>query len=111
MRRRSASRESAGTAQSSQTPEPAQTGSHVPQTRSGKAYAFLALGGVVLIILLIFILQNLKEVKVSFLFVHWRLPLAISLLLATILGGLVVFTAGSIRILQLRRHIRKNPPN
>lgn len=63
---------------------------------------------ILLVILLVFILQNLQEVKVSFFTVHWRAPLAVDLLFATVLGGLVVFTAGSVRILQLRRIARRH---
>jgi uncharacterized integral membrane protein len=64
---------------------------------------------VLLVVLLVFILQNLQKVKVSFFAVHWRAPLAVDLLFATVLGGLIVFAAGSIRILQLRRLARRHP--
>jgi uncharacterized integral membrane protein len=63
----------------------------------------LAGTGVVLVAVIVFILQNLSSVKVSFFFWHWRIPLGIDLLLSAILGGVVVFAAGSLRILQLRR--------
>ena len=59
-------------------------------------------------ILLVFILQNLQTAKVSFFTVHWRAPLAVDLLFATVLGALVVFAAGSVRILQLRREARRH---
>jgi len=65
---------------------------------------------VLLVVLLVFILQNLQRVKVSFFTVHWRAPLAVDLLFATVLGGLVVFAAGSVRIIQLRRTARRNQP-
>jgi uncharacterized integral membrane protein len=71
----------------------------------------LAVGGALLLVVLVFILQNLKSVRVSFFWVHWRIPLAIDLLLAAILGGLIVFTAGSVRILQLRRLVRRHARN
>lgn len=61
---------------------------------------------ILLVVLLVFILQNIKEVKVSFFTVHWRTPLAVALLFATILGGLIVFAAGSVHIIQLRRVVR-----
>ena len=76
-------------------------------TRASRTWVALAIGMVLLVIVLVFIVQNLKDVQVNFLAVHWRLPLAIDLLLSTLLGGLIVFTAGSIRILQLRRRIRR----
>ena len=61
---------------------------------------------ILLTVLLVFILQNLQRVKVSFFTVHWRAPLAVDLLFATVLGGLVVFAAGSVHIIQLRRAVR-----
>jgi uncharacterized integral membrane protein len=41
-------------------------------------------------------------VDVYFLFFHWRLPLAVALLFAMVLGALVVLAFGAGRILQLR---------
>lgn len=61
---------------------------------------------ILLVVLLVFILQNLQRVKVSFFTVHWRAPLAVDLLFATVLGGLVVFASGSVHIIQLRRVVR-----
>jgi uncharacterized integral membrane protein len=75
----------------------------VPSTRTGRAWLSLSALIVVLIVVLVFILQNLTSVRVSFFVVHWKIPLALDLLLAAILGGGVVLTAGSLRILQLRR--------
>jgi uncharacterized integral membrane protein len=75
----------------------------VPATRTGRAWVSLTAGFIVLIVVLVFILQNLKSAKVSFFWVHWNIPVALDLLLAAILGGVVVLTAGSLRILQLRR--------
>lgn len=68
----------------------------------------VAAGLVLLVILLVFILQNLQEVKVTFFTVHWRAPLAVDLLFATVLGGLVVFAAGSVHIIRLRRVARRH---
>ena len=57
----------------------------------------------VLLLLLIFVLQNGRRVRVSFLGAHADLPLGIALLLAAIVGVLVVAIPGSGRIIQLRR--------
>ena len=62
---------------------------------------------VFLVAIIVFILQNLKDVKVTFFAVHWRMPLALDLLLAAALGGAVVFLAGAVRMLQLRLHVRR----
>lgn len=80
-------------------------------TRGASSWLAVAAGMILLVILLVFILQNLQEVKVSFFTVHWRAPLAVDLLFATVLGGLVVFTAGSVRIIQLRRIARRHLHN
>jgi len=63
---------------------------------------------VVLLVVVVFILQNIHGVRVSFLFFDWKLPLAIDLLLAAFLGGLVVFLLGAVRMLQLRRAAQRN---
>ena len=80
----------------------------VPRTRAGETWGALTVGMVLLIVVLIFILQNLKSVRVHFLWVTWTIPLAVDLLLATVLGGLIMFSAGSLRILQLRRLAKRN---
>ena len=76
-------------------------------TRVSSAWVSLAAGIVLLVIVLVFILENLKTVQVGFFGATWRVPLAIDLLLAAVLGALIVFTAGSLRIVQLRRAIRR----
>ena len=80
----------------------------VPRTRAGQTWAALTIGMVLLVVVLVFILQNLKSVRVHFLWVTWTIPLAVDLLLATVLGALIMFTAGSLRILQLRRLAKRN---
>ncbi|MDA8283728.1 MAG: lipopolysaccharide assembly protein LapA domain-containing protein [Actinomycetota bacterium] len=63
---------------------------------------------VVLMLIVLFVLQNSQSAKVSFLTASGRLPLAIALLAAVALGALFVLTLGSIRILQLRKLIRRS---
>jgi uncharacterized integral membrane protein len=62
---------------------------------------------ILLIVMLVFIFQNLHDVKVSFFTASGSLPLALALLLAAILGALIVLCLGSIRILQLRRTVKR----
>lgn len=82
-------------------------GPQVGGTRTAATWAALAGGLFFLIVVLVFILQNLKSVRVHFFWATWTIPLAVDLLLATVLGGLVMFTVGSLRILQLRRAARQ----
>ena len=86
--------------------EPARRGPG--RSRISAAWVALAAGMVALVIVLVFILQNLKSVRVHFFWATWSIPLAIDLLLASVLGGLVVFTVGSVRIMQLRRATRRS---
>lgn len=80
-----------------------------PQTtRRSALWAGVAAALFLLVVLLVFILQNLKEVRVSFFWIHWRIPLALDLLFATVLGGLIVFVAGLLRMLEMRRSSRRS---
>ena len=71
-------------------------------TRLSGAWTAVVVGLITLIAILVFILQNQKSVELSFLTFSGRLPLAVALLFAMILGALVVFAFGAARILQLR---------
>jgi len=63
--------------------------------------------GVVLVLLVILILQNTQEVKVSFLWWEGTPPLSAALLIAAAGGIAVTAIAGSLRIIQLRRRVRR----
>jgi uncharacterized integral membrane protein len=52
----------------------------------------------VLLVLLIFILQNTRSVEVSYFGAHGHLPLAVAMLLSAVGGVLLAATAGSLRI-------------
>jgi uncharacterized integral membrane protein len=77
-------------------------------TRAGALWASLIMGFLVLIVLLIFIAQNIDSVPFQFFGWHWRLPLGIAILLAAVGGGLLTFAVGTARILQLRRAAKKH---
>ena len=80
----------------------------IPATRTAATWFRLAAVMIMVVGILAFILQNLQSVKVSFLSLHWRIPLGMDLLFAAVLGGLIVFAAASLRILQLRRLARRH---
>ena len=63
---------------------------------------------VILLLLLIFILQNGTQVSVSYLGMHGHLPLGVALLLAAVCGVLLVVLAGTARIGQLRTTARRH---
>ena len=73
---------------------------------SGAWIAVVALA-VVLILLVVFIAQNTQDVHVSFLGWDGEAPLAVTLMVAAIGGIVLTAVAGSLRIFQLRRRVRR----
>ena len=63
--------------------------------------------GLLLVLLVVFIAQNTDTTTVRFLSFQGEAPVAVALLIATAAGILLTATAGSLRILQLRRRTRK----
>lgn len=80
----------------------------VPRSRSGVLWAGLVLSALVLLVLLIFILQNSAPVQINFLGASGTLPTGVALLLAAIAGLLLVAIPGGLRILQLRRAAQRD---
>ena len=82
-------------------------GSALRHSRTGGLWVGLILSALVLLLLLVFILQNGDPVQISFFALEGVLPTGVALLLAAIAGILLVAIPGSIRILQLRRAARR----
>ena len=72
-------------------------------TRLSSVHTGLIAAAAVMVLLLIFILENAHSVNVHFFGADLRLPLAVALLLAAAGGALLVGTVGAARISQLRR--------
>ncbi len=103
----------AGGAGATNTPEPrpgATDTRSIKRTRTAGAWLGLIVGALILILLLVFILQNSKSQEVSILFWSFNLPLGVSMLFAAIAGALIMALAGGARILQLRKAYRRKPP-
>ena len=79
----------------------------IRRSRTGGLWVGLVLSALVLLLLLVFILQNGRPVQISFFALEGALPLGVALLLAAIAGILLVAIPGSLRILQLRRAARR----
>lgn len=79
----------------------------VPRTLAGKTFSSLVAGAIVVILLLVFILENTGSVPISYFGATGHLPLGIALLLAAVGGALIVGLVGATRIMQLRRHVRR----
>lgn len=75
---------------------------------TARAWTGVVALGVVLVLLIIFIAQNTRSVTVSFLGWQGSAPLAVALLIATAAGLFLATTAGTLRILQLRRRVRRH---
>jgi lipopolysaccharide assembly protein A len=67
----------------------------------------LIIGVTTLTVLVIFMVQNAHTVNLSFLGAHLVLPVAVALLLAAVAGALLMAAAGTARITQLRRALRR----
>jgi uncharacterized integral membrane protein len=73
------------------------------RTRTSTVWTAVVVLVVSLVLVLVFILENLRSVAVSFLIFHGKAPLGVALLVAATLGGVVVVAAGAARVVQLRR--------
>jgi len=74
---------------------------------TARAWVSVVALGVVLVLLIIFIAQNTRTVTVSFLGWEGRTPLAVGLLIASVAGLFLAAVAGTMRIWQLRRRVRR----
>jgi uncharacterized integral membrane protein len=63
--------------------------------------------GIVLLLLIIFIAQNTRKTTVSFLAWDGQVSVAVALLIAALAGLSLAGLAGTLRILQLRRRVRR----
>ena len=96
------------------SPTPAQEASAAPTprrslgSRIGTARTALIAGALVLVIVLIFIIENANAVTITFFGAHLRISLAVALLLAAIAGALIMAAVGTARITQLRMTVRRN---
>jgi uncharacterized integral membrane protein len=102
--------DSAATAGPQATPEPSEASPAGPVTgtRTSAAWLGICLTAVLLVVLIVFLLQNTNSVEVSFLWMHGRLPLAIALLIAGVGAALLTMIVGVARISQLRRRFRRD---
>lgn len=77
------------------------------RSRIAEVYTGLIAGAVLLVLVLIFIIENAHAVTITYFGAHLRLSLAVALLLAAIGGALVMAAAGTARITQLRLSMRR----
>ncbi len=82
--------------------------SAVKFTRAAALWSALIVGFLILIVLLVFIMQNTDSATVHFFAWQWNLPIGVGVLLAAVCGGLLTVAAGTARIVQLRRAAKRN---
>jgi uncharacterized integral membrane protein len=88
-------------------PQPEDPHGGVLRTRTSAAFKSVLAGVVVLVLLLVFILENTKRVAISYFGARGHMPLGVALLLAAVAGALLVGVLGAARIVQLRRGARR----
>lgn len=77
-------------------------------TRAGALWSALIVGFLILILLLVFILQNTDSTTIHFFGWEWNLPVGVAILFSAVCGGLLTVAAGTVRIVQLRRAAKRN---
>jgi uncharacterized integral membrane protein len=84
-----------------------QSNVQVPSTRVGAAWTAICVAALMLVVLIVFMLQNTRKVEVTFLWMHGSAPLALTLLIAGVGVGIATAAIGTARIAQLRRLSRR----
>lgn len=77
-------------------------------SRVGVTWLSLAVFVIILLLLVIFILQNNHDVAIEYFGWNGSVPFGVSIILAALAGAILTLLIGSIRILQLKMAARKN---
>lgn len=83
-------------------PEPVASGG-----KTAGMWIGLILGAIILVLLLIFVIQNNNTAGFQYFGAQFDLPLGVAMLLAAIAGALVMALVGSVRMIQMSWTIRK----
>ncbi len=90
------------------TPAPGRDADPLRGSRTSGVWVATVGLGLLLVLLVVFIAQNTDTTTVRFLALEGEAPVAVALLIATAAGILLTASAGTLRILQLRRRTRKD---
>ena len=90
------------------TPPPPPPQDAVKFTRAAALWSLLIFGFLILILLLVFIMQNTDPTTVNFFAWQASLPVGVAVLLSAVGGGLLTVAVGTARMIQLRRAAKKN---
>ena len=80
------------------------------RSRTSGAWTAVIIAAVVLVLLIVFIVQNTQDVQIAFLGWDGTAPLAVALLVAAVAGVVLTAVVGTLRIWQLRRRVRRDRP-
>lgn len=76
-------------------------------SRTSGVWLAIAASAVLLVLLVVFIIQNTQSVQVSYFGWEGTAPLAAALLIAAVAGLVLALMAGSLRLLQVRRRVKR----
>lgn len=88
--------------------DPTAAHSTVKSSLAGGTWVALIVGTILLILLLVFILQNQEPVNLQLFAFKWSVPAGVSMLIAAITGALIMAIVGGVRIAQLRRQVKRS---
>ena len=77
----------------------------VKGSAAGSTWVALIIGTLLLILLLVFILQNQQSVKLQLFAWEMNFPIGVGMLIAAIVGALIMALVGGVRMIQLRRQV------
>lgn len=77
-------------------------------SRTSGAWTAVIISALLLVLLIIFIVQNTDDVRITFLAWEGDAPLAVALLVAAVAGILITAIFGTMRIWQLRRRVKRD---
>lgn len=80
-------------------------------TRAGMVWTATVAGLIMLVLLIIFIVQNQDQVTLKYFGLSAEVSLGLALFIAAVAGGILAAIAGAVRIIQLRHMARKNHRN
>ncbi|MCW4466596.1 lipopolysaccharide assembly protein LapA domain-containing protein [Glutamicibacter sp. MNS18] len=80
-------------------------------TRAGMVWTATVAGLLMLVLLIIFIVQNQDQVTLRYFGLSGQVSLGLALFIAAVGGGILAAIAGAVRIIQLRTMARKSRKN
>ncbi len=78
------------------------------RTRVSALWVGIIVFAIILILLLVFVLQNTAKVPITYFWLTGHIPLAVAMLLSAAAGVLLTAIAGTLRIVQLRKRLKAN---